>query len=128
MSSHRLEIESGRWTRPNSTPLDDRKCNLCNILEDEFHFVLECNMFVELRKKFCQAFSRLRMSSHRLEIESGRWTRPNSTPLDDRKCNLCNILEDEFHFVLECNMFVELRKKYISRYYWNRPSMHKFIF
>ena len=78
-------------------------------------------------RKFCQAFSRLRMSSHRLEIESGRWTRPNSTPLDDRKCNLCNILEDEFHFVLECTMFVELRKKYISRYYWNRPSMHKFI-
>ena len=24
-------------------------------------------------------------------------------------------------------MFTELRKKYISRYYWNRPSMHKFI-
>ena len=61
-------------------------------------------------RKFCQAFSRLRMSSHRLEIEPGRWTRPNSTPLDDRKCNLCNVLEDEFHFVLECNMFVEFRK------------------
>ena len=78
-------------------------------------------------RKFCQAFSLLRMSSHRLEIESGRWMRPNSTHLDDRKCNLCNVLEDDFHFVLECNMFVELRKKYISRYYRNRPSMHKFI-
>ena len=44
-----------------------------------------------------------------------------------RKCSLCNVLEDEFHFVLECNMLTELRKKYISRYYWNRPSMHKFI-
>ena len=66
------------------------------------------------------------MSSHRLEIESGRWTRPNSTPLDDKKCSLRNVLEDEFHFVIECNMFTELRKN-ISMYYWNRPSMHKFI-
>ena len=61
-------------------------------------------------RKICQAFSRLRMSSHCLEIESGRWTRPNSTPLDDRKCSLYNVLKEEFHFVLECNMFTELWK------------------
>ena len=34
--------------------------------------------------KFSQAFSRLRMSSHRLEIEAGRWVKPNSTPLNER--------------------------------------------
>lgn len=62
------------------------------------------------------------MSSHRLEIESGRWTRQISKSLDDRKCSLCNVLEDEFHFVLECNMFAEF-----SRYNWNSPSMHNFI-
>ena len=82
------------------------------------------------KRNFCQAFSRLRISSHRLEIESGRWTRPISTPLDDRKCSfICNVLEDEFHFVLECNMFAELRKNTFLgiRYYWSRPSMHKLI-
>ena len=78
-------------------------------------------------RKFGQAFSRLRMSSHRLEIESGRWTRPIRTPIADRKCSLCNVIEDEFHFILECNMFVELRKKFIAKYYWNRPNMIKFI-
>ena len=61
-------------------------------------------------RKFCQAFSRLRMSSNRLEIESGRWARPNSIPWDDRKCNICSVLEDELHFVLECSRFAELRK------------------
>ena len=78
-------------------------------------------------RKFGQAFSRLRMSSHRLEIESGRWTRPIRTPIADRKCSLCNVIEDEFHFILECNMFVELRKKFNAKYYWNRPNMIKFI-
>ena len=35
--------------------------------------------------KFSQAFSRLRMSSHRLEVESGRWVKPNAVPFDERK-------------------------------------------
>ena len=48
-------------------------------------------------RKFCQAFSRLRMSSYRLKIEPGRWARPNSITLNDRECNICNVLEDEFH-------------------------------
>ena len=77
--------------------------------------------------KYMQAFSKLRMSSHRLAIESGRWVRPTRIPVDDRKCTLCEVLEDEYHFVIECNRYVELRKKYIPKYYWQRPSMIKFV-
>lgn len=77
--------------------------------------------------KFIQAFSKLRMSSHRLEIESGRWVRPLSVPVNERKCTFCNVLEDEYHFVIECGLYENLRKQYISRYYWQRPSMFKFI-
>ena len=78
-------------------------------------------------RKFNQAFSRLRMSSHRLEIESGRWVKPNSIPLEERKCAFCQVLEDEYHFVLECPAYKDLRKQYISQYHWRRPSMFKFI-
>ena len=39
----------------------------------------------------------------------------------------CNVVEDEYHFVLECNMYLDLREKYISKYYWKRPNMHKFV-
>ena len=77
--------------------------------------------------KYMQALSKLRMSSHRLAIESGRWARPTSIPISDRKCVHCNVLEDEFHFVVECKIFIELRTKYIPKYYWKRPSMYKFI-
>ena len=62
------------------------------------------------------------MSSHRLEVESGRWVRPNRTPSDERKCFFCNDLEEEYHFVLECSVYLELRKKYISKYFWKRPK------
>ena len=58
--------------------------------------------------KFRKCFSRYRLSSHRLDIETGRWTRPHKTPLENRKCKQCNILEDEFHFVLECVLYKEL--------------------
>ena len=69
----------------------------------------------------------MRVSSHRLCIETGRWTKPNRTPVNERICTLCNKLEDEFHFIIECTRYVDLRKQFIKQYYWVRPSMHKFI-
>ena len=67
------------------------------------------------------------MASHRLEIETGRWHKPNRTPVEERKCFYCNSLEDEFHFVLECSLYQELRQEYIKRYFWIRPNIPKFI-
>jgi hypothetical protein len=76
---------------------------------------------------FCQALSRLRVSSHRLQIESGRRVRPVRIAINERKCNLCGLLEDEFHFVIECCLYNDLRKKYITSYYWNGPNKFKFL-
>ena len=39
-----------------------------------------------------KALCRLRLSSHRLFIKRGRW---KSIPRVDRKCTLCNEIEDE---------------------------------
>jgi len=77
--------------------------------------------------KFCNAITRLRVSSHRLAIETGRWQRPASIPITERKCRTCGILEDEYHFVLECTLYKELREKFIPKYFWQRPNMYKFI-
>ena len=78
-------------------------------------------------EKFRHAISRIRMSSHRLEIERGRWHRPQSIPIDDRKCRVCGSLEDEFHFILQCSLYTDLRKKYIKPYFWKRPNVPKFV-
>ena len=77
--------------------------------------------------KYRKWLCKFRVSSHRLEIEAGRWTKPNKTPLDNRKCIICNILEDEYHFVLDCSLYLNLRTQYINKYFWKRPSMVKFI-
>lgn len=78
-------------------------------------------------EKFRTAFSRFRMSSHRLQIEVGRWHKPQPVPLNERKCLYCNIIEDEFHFVLECQKYNDIRKRYINKYYWGRPNIPKFV-
>ena len=67
------------------------------------------------------------MYFHRLEIEAGRWVRANRVPVNERKCVLFNVMEDEYYFVLEYQRYIETRQKYITKYYWQRPSMHKFI-
>ena len=76
-------------------------------------------------KKFRIAMTKLRVASHRLEIEVGRWAKPNRIPIDERKCRFCNKLEDEFHFILECDLYKELREHYIKKYFWNRPNIIK---
>lgn len=67
------------------------------------------------------------MSSHRLEVEAGRWARPVRVDYDERKCRICSKLEDEFHFIFECPIYTDLRKLYIDKYYLIRPSMFKLI-
>ena len=78
-------------------------------------------------KKFRTAVTRLRVSSHRLEVETGRWHKPNKIPKHERKCQLCNSLEDEFHFIIECPLYHDFRELLINKYFWRRPNILKFI-
>ena len=36
-------------------------------------------------------------------------------------------IEDEYHFLLVCDKFNNLRNKYVPRYFRNRPSMSKYV-
>lgn len=49
-------------------------------------------------------------------------------PRDKRFCKTCfTDIEDEYHFILVCPMYLALRSKLIKRYYWCKPSMYKLI-
>ena len=48
---HNYMIETGRWHRPHSIPYDERKCIVCDTIEDEFHFILECSRYADIRIK-----------------------------------------------------------------------------
>lgn len=90
-------------------------------------FEYQCYLDFITVKQFRVALTRLRVSSHRLEVEAGRWHKPVSTPFDNRKCQFCNVLEDEFHFLFICPVYNDLRVNYVCRYYRTRPSMLKLI-
>ena len=76
--------------------------------------------------RYRQAITKIRTCNHRLHSETGRWSRP-PVPFGQRLCLTCNVLEDEYHFVLICDKYTDLRSKYIKKYYYRRPSMQKFI-
>lgn len=62
-----------------------------------------------------KSLTRLILSLHRLQIETGRWNKPHIIPINELKCKLCNTLEDEYHYVIECPIYSDLRKHYIKR-------------
>ena len=72
--------------------------------------------------------SRLRLSSHPLRIETGRYGL-NRVDRNQRLCLLCNEseVEDEFHFILVCNKYNQIRKTYIKKFYCERPCMQKLV-
>ena len=72
--------------------------------------------------KYRHILATLRLSSHKLNIEIGRH---NKIERQDRKCIRCNSnhIEDEFHFVLVCPDYINLRNTYIPIYYSNRKKV-----
>ena len=71
---------------------------------EEYLDVLQKNEQTEL--------TRLRVSNHFLNIETGRYKKP-FVPREERLCNLCrDSIEDEFHFLCRCPDLGEIRKKY----------------
>ena len=57
-----------------------------------------------------RSFSKLRISAHSLMIEKGHHFSPKIQP-QDRLCKLCNLndIEDEFHFIMKCPFYNNLR-------------------
>lgn len=58
-----------------------------------------------------KAMTKLRISNHKLHIETGRYKKP-VTPRHERLCELCSEgIEDEFHFLFTCKELVNIRKQ-----------------
>ena len=70
-----------------------------------------------------KTFSQFRLSSHKLEIETGRYS---GIARENRICKCCssNMIESEYHFLLTCPLYRQLRLKYLERASW--PSLNLF--
>ena len=86
-----------------------------------------CQIFNKLKlslRRIRIAMTRFRTSSHDLFIEKGRHL---NIERNQRTCNMCtgNMIENEFHFLLSCPAYSELRQKYMKRYYCTWPTIRK---
>ena len=68
--------------------------------------------------------TRFRLSAHNLEIETGRF---NNINRDNRICTVCNsnMIETEYHFLLCCTYYSDIRTKFIRNPSW--PTYYKFL-
>ena len=73
--------------------------------------------------------SKLRLSSHPLRIETGRYGN-NRIERSQRLCQIYdkNTIEDEFHFLFVCGRYTYLRKTYVKKMYYIRANMQKFVY
>ena len=103
-----------------------KKCwENCKAASSKLSFYHSCKTeFVrEPYLEFCKGFSRrysttkLRISSHDLQIERGRY---QNVPRDQRNCEWCktsmglNAIESETHFLFNCDLYQEHRIKLIN--------------
>jgi hypothetical protein len=81
---------------------------------------------LKLNKSEIIAFLKFRTGNHFFPCETGRW---ENIDISERKCFLCdkNDIGDEFHYLLTCPFFNNLRKQFIKRYYYVNPNILKFI-
>ena len=107
----------------NINPLDQIKTNIRNkpIEATKFqmyktllnpsltvHLLYTERIFIPDYKR--QAFTRLRLMSHSLKVETGRWSR---IPPERRLCSCnANVVQNENHVMLECDLVDHLRTRY----------------
>jgi len=87
----------------------------------------EYESYLDLNNRsFCVAIAKIRLSSHIFYIERGRWG-PDRLGIEDRKCNVCNVLEDEYHCLIACPKFNNECRGLLPDCLINEPSKNKFI-
>ena len=75
---------------------------------------MEPYLYIVEKHKYRQGIAKFRCSSHILEIERCRHTNPK-TPVADRKCLFCGVIEDEKHFLLNCCVNVTEREYFFHK-------------
>lgn len=98
---------------------------LYKAVKERFEYESYLDVFSNIKLR--QFVTKIRLSSHNLHIETGRYGR-NRLPRHERMCQICdeNEIENEFHFMLKCSKYSQLRTRLIPVYYHRRPSMLKF--
>ena len=99
----------------------------------ETRYELEPYHHLVKNPKYRIAISKLGYSSHMLEIERGRHTRPVA-PLENRLCPTCKVVESEIHFLLDCPSYEPFREELLKKndsvdlYFKQLLPINKFLY
>ena len=77
-------------------------------------------------QKYRVALTRIRLSSHNLMVERGRWGSPK-LDIKWRVCKSCGVVKDEYHCLVECERYRDLQKLYLNKSLLRKPSVFKLI-
>ena len=88
------------------------------------NFDFEVYLQILTIRKFRNAYVCFRISSHKLMIEKGRYL---NIDRNQRFCPFCKtVTENEFHFLLICTTYLDLRERYIPIKYNTPAIINKF--
>ena len=80
---------------------------------------------LKLKPTKTQYTDSFRISSHRLQVEKGRHQK---IARNERKCAVCQSeVEDEYHLLMVCPLYNDIRLTYIPRDYTNNRNTYNFI-
>ena len=108
------------------------KLRTYKLFKDQFQ--LEHYLKCQLPNKHRAALTKLRVSCHKLAIETGRYHKPAPLPVDHRLCSVCGVIEDEIHLISDCILNTHLRWKLFSSvsaqftHFLSLDSLEKFVF
>ena len=94
-----------------------------SLLGLSYPYVLYNSCLDDKRRKI---ITRWRLSSHKLHIETGRYTKPR-TEKENRKCRVCSIIEDELHAIYRCNAHRIIRTRFRTKLDFENEDIKTFL-
>ena len=123
LSLVRRKLQNSYLTKWTSDVIDSTDGRLFRCIKTAFRY--ESYLDNIQNKALRYALTRIRLSSHRYKIETGRWGR-NKVPREERKCDICNVIEDEFHVLVSCPRFVNERNNLLPQCLLQNPNIDVF--
>jgi hypothetical protein len=68
----------------------------------------------------------MRISAHNFNIETGRFYDLDGHERVRSMCNL-NVVEDEHLYILQCEKYIDVRRRYLKKYDWLWLSCFKLV-
>lgn len=109
-----------------SAEVDGTSSNrLFKYIKEDFKFEEYLDSLNNKAHRIC--LTQVRLSSHAFMSERGRWGR-TKVKYEERKCSVCNVVEDEYHCLIECPRFEYERRYCMTDVMGRRESRSMFEF